>query len=309
MPGVNFRNKDFLRLDTVRSYATSINTLFKLRDMKPPVNVADPNNIFGILINNLVKEEDIARQCSPLGSDIFTELLCKSNVSRSRDSKHSSLFNLVVIGCYIGPCMSKYAQTSDKNMDYHVYPSGKQVIKVFIASNFTFYDKKSQIIADLSNALFDTVERVRITWRIQKNCQNNQKITLLYDKANKAICPVLATLHLVLRARCFSQPDSMPVACYSKKDSLAYIIGIRIAVLFRAVARAVRPTITVGRDADTAQIVFVCSFVNTTSLCLTLTGIVITMIARRRCRFHLSVGVYFKEVSYFSNAVRLLAIP
>jgi hypothetical protein len=36
----------------------------------------------------------------------------------------------------------------------------------------------------------------------------------------------------------------MLVACYSKKDSLAYIIGTRIAVLFRAAARAVCPTIT-----------------------------------------------------------------
>jgi hypothetical protein len=36
----------------------------------------------------------------------------------------------------------------------------------------------------------------------------------------------------------------MPVVCYSKKDSLAYITGTRIPVLFRAVARAVHPTIT-----------------------------------------------------------------
>ncbi len=173
MSGVNFRNKDFLRSDTVKGYATSINALFKLQDMKPPVNVANPNNISGILINNLLKEEDISRQRSPLDSDIFTELLCKSNVSWSWDSKHSTLFDLVMIGCYIGPCLSEYAQTSDKNVDYHVYPSGKQVIKAFFASDFTFYDEKSQIIADLSDALFDTLERVRITWHIQKNCQNN----------------------------------------------------------------------------------------------------------------------------------------
>jgi hypothetical protein len=140
--------------------------------------------------------------------------------------------------------MSEYAQTSDKNVDYHVYPSGKQVIKAFIASNFMSYDEKSQIVADLSNRLFDTVERVRITWHNQKNCQNNQKITLLCDKANKVICPVLAALRLVLRAHHLSQPDSMPVAFYSKKDSLAYITGTRIAVLFRAAARAVHLTIT-----------------------------------------------------------------
>ncbi len=107
MSGINFRNKDFLRSDTVRGYATSINALFKLRDIKPPVNVANPNNISGILINNFVKEEDIARQRSPLDSDIFTELLCKSNVSWSQDSEHGTLFDLVAIGCYIGPPVSE----------------------------------------------------------------------------------------------------------------------------------------------------------------------------------------------------------
>ncbi len=244
MSGVNFRNKVFLRSDMVRGYATTINALFKLLDMKPPANVANPNNILGILINNLIKEEDIARQRSPLDSDIFTELLCKSNVSLARDSKHRALFNLVAIGHYIGPRMSKSTQTSDKNVDYHVYPSGKQVIKVFIASDFTFYDKKSQIIADLSDASFNTVERVRITWHIQKNCQNNQKITLSWDKASKAIYPVLAALRLVLRAHRLSQPDSKRVAYYSKKDSLAYITGTRITVLFRVAAGAEHPTIT-----------------------------------------------------------------
>ncbi len=69
-------------------------------------------------------------------------------------------------------------------------------------------------------------------------------VTLLSDKANTAICPVLAALHLVLRARCLSQPDLTPVACYLKKDALAYITGSRIAILFQAAARAVRPTIS-----------------------------------------------------------------
>jgi hypothetical protein len=54
---------------------------------------------------------------------------------------------------------------------------------------------------------------------------------------------------------------------------------------------------SVGRDADIAQIVFIHLLVNTPSLRLTSTGIVIAIIARRRCRFHLSVGDYFKEVS------------
>jgi hypothetical protein len=66
----------------------------------------------------------------------------------------------------------------------------------------------------------------------------------LSDKANTAICPVLAALCLVLRACHLLQPDLVPVACYLKKDALAYITGSRIAILFRAVAKAMRPTIS-----------------------------------------------------------------
>ncbi len=43
--------------------------------MEALVDTSDPNNMAGILINNLVKEDDIARQRSPLDSNIFAELL------------------------------------------------------------------------------------------------------------------------------------------------------------------------------------------------------------------------------------------
>ncbi len=132
----------------------------------------------------------------------------------------------------------------NKNVDYHAYPSRKQVIKAFTANDFQFFNQNSQVITKLSDTSIKVVDRVRITWHIQKNCQNNQTVTLSSDKTNTSICPILAALRLVLRARRLSQPDSMPVACYSKKDSLANITGTRITVFLRAAARAVRPTIT-----------------------------------------------------------------
>jgi hypothetical protein len=141
MSGVNFRNKDYLRLATVQGYTASINSLFRLRGMKALVDTSDPNNMVGILINNLVKEEDIARQHSPLDSNIFAALLRKLNISCLPDSEQRTLFNLFALGYYIGPRVSIYAQTTNKNMDYHVYPSGKQVIKVFTANDFQFFDK------------------------------------------------------------------------------------------------------------------------------------------------------------------------
>ncbi len=73
MSGVNFRNTDSLRSNTIKGYAAGINSLFALQNMKELIVLSDPNNMVGILINNLIKEEDIARQrwittmCTPLG--------------------------------------------------------------------------------------------------------------------------------------------------------------------------------------------------------------------------------------------------
>jgi len=118
------------------------------------------------------------------------------------------------------------------------------VIKAFIANDFQFIEVTGQVITELSDASIDVVDRVRITWRIQKNRQNNHKITLSCNKTNPTICPVLAALCLVLRACRLSQPDSMPMACYLKKDTMTYITGSRIALHFQAAARAVHPNIS-----------------------------------------------------------------
>jgi hypothetical protein len=65
MTGFNFRNKDFLSLATVQGYASSINLLFKLRDMKPP-------NVKRYLINY------------PYLSDYGQTIFCLSFPSRDR---------------------------------------------------------------------------------------------------------------------------------------------------------------------------------------------------------------------------------
>jgi len=56
----------------------------------------------------------------------------------------------------------------DTKVDYHVYPSGRKVIKAFIANDFQFIDATGQVITELSVASVDVVNRVYITWRIQK---------------------------------------------------------------------------------------------------------------------------------------------
>ncbi len=232
-------------MSTLQGYATAVNTLFQLRGFKQPTELSNPSNMAGIIINNLIKEDNVASQCSPLDSTIFAELQRAASSSHSCDSDQNLLFDILTLPRFIGPCISEYAQTTQDKVDYHVYPSGTRVIKAFTANDFVFYDKNSQVLTKIDDSSLDLAASVQITWRIQKNRQNDQKIKLSVDKKNPAICPIRGALRMVMRARRLAQPDDMPVACYrTKKAPLLFITGSRIATLLRKAVKKVQPSIS-----------------------------------------------------------------
>ena len=94
------------------------------------------------------------------------------------DSKKNLMFTMTCLGCFIGPRASKYAQTSSKKVDYHTYPLGNKVIKAFTADDFAFFYKAGNTQELINKSCIDQAHKVQITWRIQKNCRNGQKITL-----------------------------------------------------------------------------------------------------------------------------------
>ncbi len=197
----------------------------------------------GIIINNLIKEETVASQCSLLDSTIFAELQRAASSSHSCDSDRNLLFNILTFAHFIGPCISEYAQTTQDKVDYHVYPSGICFIKAYATNDFLFYNKNGHVLTKINNSSLKLATSVQITWCIQKNCQNGQKIKLSADTKNPAICPVQGALQMVMRACCLAQPDDMPVVCYrTKKSPLLFITGSRIATLFCKAVKKVRPS-------------------------------------------------------------------
>ncbi len=72
--GVNYNNKQVLCSASVQGYAEAVNNLFKLRSFSPPANLSNPNNMMVSLLNNLLWEEDIAKQCAPLDNKNFALL-------------------------------------------------------------------------------------------------------------------------------------------------------------------------------------------------------------------------------------------
>jgi hypothetical protein len=214
MCGINYYNKDVLRLSTLREYATAVITLFQLRGYKQPTELSNPSNMPGIIINNLIKEENVASQRSPLDSTIFAELQRAASSSHSHGSDQNILFDVPTLSHFIGSRISKYAQTTQDKVDYHVYPSGTHIIKAFTTNDFVFYDKSGHVLKKINDSTLDTVTSVQIIWRIQKNCQNGQKIKLSAGTKNPAICPVHGALQMVMRASRLGQPEDMLVACY-----------------------------------------------------------------------------------------------
>jgi hypothetical protein len=71
--GIDYYNKNNLRSAMLCVYAAAINTLFKFRKYTAN-HFNDKNNMAGVIINNIVKEENLGKQRAPLNSTIFAKI-------------------------------------------------------------------------------------------------------------------------------------------------------------------------------------------------------------------------------------------
>jgi hypothetical protein len=122
--GIKYYKKKNLRSAMLHGNAAAINTLSKLRNYRLPIDFNDRNNMAGVIINNIIKEENIAKQHSSLDSTIFAEIQQTAQKSNNPDSDCSLFANIVTLSQNIGLQVSKYAQTTQSKVDYHTYPSG-----------------------------------------------------------------------------------------------------------------------------------------------------------------------------------------
>jgi hypothetical protein len=85
-------------------------------------------------------------------------------------------------------------------------------------------------------------KKLKMTFRIQKNRQNGQSITLVADDAHQDICPVWAAHRIFLRAKKPCQLNSEPMGMFVNKFGIKkYLTGGKIAKVLRSVAKKVHP--------------------------------------------------------------------
>jgi hypothetical protein len=81
----------------------------------------------------------------------------------------------------------------------HKYPSGKQVTKAFLPTDWIFYDKNNRIIRKHPlGRVLTLLKKMKVTFRIQKNGQNGQSITIVLDDDHPDLCPVRAAYKIFL---------------------------------------------------------------------------------------------------------------
>ncbi len=244
MTGVNFNAMQNVRSKTVRGYVLAAAELFTLRNFRSPVSFDNKQNWVNIIVSNLEREEDIAKQRSPITKEMFAELKRMAD-AKPFDSAESMVFNMAAFGRITGPRAGEYAQTTQNKVDVHRYPSGREVVKAFLAGDFHFYDRDGNPMTITDDSAIDLVGYMRVIWRIQKNRQNGQGLRVDRCKKFPALCPVLGALMMILRKLRLGHSLDLPLAVFKdKSDVVRYLTGAKVAEILRKAARTVHPKLT-----------------------------------------------------------------
>ncbi len=192
------------------------------------------------------REENIARQRSPITREMFSALLdlAKRSPLDSVEAVFADWFTFIRITSL--HC-AEYAQKTQSAFDKHEYPSGKRVIKAFIPTDWKFYDSSGALICihSLNSNPQEFPKKLKVTFWIQKNRQNGQSITLVANGAHPDICPAQATYWIFLRSKRLGQSDSEPMSVLVNKFGITrYLTGNKIQDVLRSIARAVHPDLT-----------------------------------------------------------------
>ncbi len=233
------------RSATVRGYMESINTLYALRNLPIPCDFRDADNMNVRLFVALENEENVAKQRSPLSKEMFAQMVTLGK-SSPINSAMAVLYDWFCVIRICGFRCAEYAQTRQTSVDIHEYPSGRKVVKAFTALDWTFYAKDGSMINSddwQNNSVVP--HKVKLLFRIQKNRQNGQTLTMVADDNHVDICPVRAAYRIFIRAKALGQSDNEPLGVFINHQGLKrYLTGNKIAELLRAVAKEVHPDIT-----------------------------------------------------------------
>ena len=216
-----------------------------MRNYPIPADLADKTNMMSKVIHAREREENIARQRSPISKEMYVEIAKRAEASQkdSEDSVLFDCFNLIRVG---GFRVAEYAQKTQNKINEFEYGSGNKVVKAFIPTDWSFYNATRRLMTLHSlDGYGDLPKKLKIIFRIQKNRKNGQSITFAADDKHPHICPVRLAYRIFLRSKRLGQSDSQPMGVYENHQGLVkYLTGNKISEVLQAIAKKCHPDLT-----------------------------------------------------------------
>jgi hypothetical protein len=95
------------------------------------------------------------------------------------------------------------------------------------------------------DGLADMPEKLKLTFRIQKNHQNGQTIAFVADNKNHHICPVCAAYQIFLQTRRLGQSDNQPMGVFVNHQGIVrYFTANKISEVLQSVAKTCHPDLS-----------------------------------------------------------------
>jgi len=110
------------RADTVRGYDKAINILFGLRDFEIPGDTSDKENLCSKIIHAQEREEDIAKQRSPITTEMFTAMADKQFPARKIQLTQSFLIGSVSYESQACASLNMPNAIKPKSMFMNIHP-------------------------------------------------------------------------------------------------------------------------------------------------------------------------------------------
>ena len=242
--GGNNINQLELRAQTIREYLAEVNNLFSSRGYDEPVDFSRPDRPPALFYHNVKTWESEPNRRTHITPEFLSEFFTRANDDPTGLSFTSAMLDWTILGRFTGFRLAEYGQSTQKAIDFHETPNGNRIMKAFCRHDFVFFDKHGRKVNDPVNQE-GRIHSVTITWRVQKNRRNGQKISWVANPSSPKLCPVKAAIRIYDRSIRLGLMSNQPMGAYkNEKNKIRYITGSKIRDLFRAIAKAVYPDIT-----------------------------------------------------------------
>lgn len=238
-------NKMPLRAQTVREYLEAINELFEESGYDKPTNFEQKKTAPTLFYENAKTWESEPNRRTHITQVFLDEFKKLANVDASNpNSIIQAMLDWTKLGRYTAFRLAEYGQSTETKIDYHELPNGTKIMKALCRDDLCFKDSAGKVVKN-PVANVHLVYSVTITWRVQKNRRNGQKITWVLDSKDAALCPVQAAIRIYNRSMVLGMSSSEPMGVYrNDKKKVKYLTGAKISKLFKMIATRAYEDIT-----------------------------------------------------------------